>query len=372
MGPARVLVVDDSVVVRRVLSDLVSSDPDLELAGTAASAPIALQKLSQVNPDIVILDIEMPEMDGIEAARRIRAGWPKLPIVMCSTLTERGAAVTLQALAAGASDYVSKPSSLGGRDASLALTAFRDSLIPKLKALTGRSDRAGPRLGPSADGPNRVARPRLGKAVSVIAIGSSTGGPNALAEVLRNVPADIGVPIVIVQHMPPLFTRMLAERLTATTAIPVKEAEAGDELLGGHAYIAPGDFHLNVVRDRTAVRIALDQEPPENSCRPAVDVTFRSLARVYGTGVLGVVLTGMGQDGTRGARAIVDAGGTMIVQNRESCVVASMPMSVAAAGLADGVFPLDEIGGELATRAWRSRLKAAPMSPMRHCRDDLR
>ncbi len=362
----RVLVVDDSVVVRRVLSDIISSDPDLEVVGTAATAPIALQKLPQLTPDIVVLDVEMPEMDGIEAARRIRAGWPRLPILMCSTLTARGADVTLQALSAGASDYVSKPTSIGARDAGDALQAFKESLIPKLKALTtGRArELLATRPPEPTPSPPRVlssSRSRLVTPVSVIAIGSSTGGPNALAEVFRHLPANIGVPIVVVQHMPPLFTRMLAERLTTGSAIPVKEAQDGDELLPGQGYIAPGDYHVHLVRDRHAVRVSLGQEAPENSCRPAVDVTFRSLARIYGPGVLGAVLTGMGQDGTRGARVIVEAGGIVIVQDRETSVVASMPMSVAAAGLAEASYPLHEIGGELATRAWRSRAKASLM-----------
>jgi two-component system chemotaxis response regulator CheB len=292
-------------------------------------------------------------MDGIEAARRIRAGWPKLPVVMCSTHTERGADVTLRALAAGASDYVPKPTRLGSREA--AMGAFRDTLLPKLKTLGGRLERLS--LAPSPP-LTPIFRPRT-QPVSLIAIGASTGGPNALATLIAGLPADIGVPIVIVQHMPPLFTKMLATRLDSLTDLEVKEAEDGDLLQPNCAYIAPGDFHVTLVRNGDSVHVALNQETPENSCRPAVDVTFRSAASTYGPGVLAAILTGMGRDGTRGARAVVDAGGTVVVQDQQSSVIPSMPSSVASAGLADAVVPLDNLGAELAVRVWRSRLRAS-------------
>jgi len=349
MPPARVLIVDDSVVVRKMLSDIVSSDPELELGGTAATAAIGLQKIPQLAPDVVVLDVEMPGMDGIEAARRIRAEWPKLPIVMCSSLTERGADVTLQALAAGASDYVAKPSSLGGRDA--ALSSFREELLAKLHALAGRYTRYPPPMAPPA--PRPPARPAAPQPVSVLAIGSSTGGPTALAEVFKDLPPDLGVPILLIQHMPPLFTRMLADRLTATSRVRVTEAVDGEELLPSRAYIAPGNFHVGLVREGTKVKIALNQEAPENSCRPAVDVTFRAVAQLYGPGVLAAVLTGMGHDGTRGAAEIVERGGMVVVQDSESCVVPSMPRSVAAAGLAAATYPLSRLGHELVAQIKR-------------------
>lgn len=350
MSRVRVLIVDDSVVVRRVLTELLQSDPDIEVAGTAATASIGIQKLGQIAPDVVLLDVEMPEMDGIEAARRMREGWPKLPIVMCSSLTERGAEITIRALAAGASDYVAKPSSLSGngdRD------GFRRELIAKVKALagvrTGSSLLTAPATAPLVTLPRRSQPAR----VEVVAIGSSTGGPNALATVFSALPRDLPVPILVTQHMPPLFTKILADRLTASTQVVVKEAEEGDVLQPGRGYIAPGNFHMKLVRDGTKVMLTLDQDPPENSCRPAVDVTFRSVARVYGAGALGVVLTGMGQDGARGAAHLVEAGGQVFVQDAESCVVASMPRSVVQLGMADAEIPIDRVGHEIVRRVSR-------------------
>lgn len=341
-GPSRILIVDDSVVVRRMLSDLVSSDPDLELAGTASNGQLALQKLPQLAVDLVVMDVEMPGMDGIEAVGRIRVDWPRLPVMMCSSLTARGADATLRALAAGATDYVAKPSGLGNSDG---LEGFKREFVAKLKALAGlrRSDGvvampiAPPR--PAASG-----RRTPSKRPAVLAIGCSTGGPNALARVFADLPGDIGVPIVITQHMPPLFTRMLAERLTATSAIPVKEAETGDELLPNHAYIAPGDYHMALRRDGVRVRVVLNQEPPENSCRPAVDVMFRSVAAIYGPDVIAAVMTGMGQDGAVGSRHIADAGGWVITQDAASCVVPSMPNAVVAIGASHESAELEQLG----------------------------
>jgi len=361
--PIRVLIIDDSVVVRRVLTDLLQSDPEIEVAGTAATASIGLQKISQIVPDLVLLDIEMPEMDGVEAVKRIRSGWPKLPVIMCSTLTERGASVTLRALANGATDYVAKPSTLGGRFDGLNL--FRAELLGKVKALGAAAMGTAPSLAlvreraslpaPSLPAPRSIAAPRTARnQVSVLAIGCSTGGPNALSTLFASLPADLEVPILIVQHMPPLFTKMLAERLTATTKICVVEAQAGDLVEPGKGYLAPGDFHMTLVRDGARLRIALNQESPESSCRPAVDVMFRSVAQIFGAGTLAAVLTGMGQDGARGAERIVQAGGTVIVQDAASCVVASMPRAVVELGVSAGAYPIDTIGAELVSRVRRS------------------
>jgi two-component system chemotaxis response regulator CheB len=343
----RVLVVDDSVVARRLITDLLQSASDIEVAGVAATASIALQKISQIVPDVVLLDVEMPEMDGIEAVTRIRRAWPKLPVIMCSSLTERGADITLRAMAAGASDYVAKPSALG---AVHAFAAFAVDLLAKVRALAGARSPAAPR--PSRAPLPIVARPRR-EAVSAIAIGSSTGGPNALAAVFASLPHDLAVPVLITQHMPPMFTRLLAERLTASSGFAVVEAADGDLVEAGRAYVAPGNYHMTIIRDGVALRIALNQEPPENSCRPAVDVLFRSVARVFGPGTLAVVLTGMGHDGTRGAQHIAEVGGEVIVQDAASCVVPSMPNSVAAAIAVDGVYPIDRIGAELVLRIAR-------------------
>jgi len=353
MTRIRVLLVDDSVVVRKVLADALSGDPDVEVIGTAANGSIALQKIPQVNPDVVILDVEMPDMDGLETVKRIRAGWPRLPVIMCSSLTERGADTTLRALANGASDYVAKPSRLNGSQGD-GLSGFKAELMAKVKAL-GASCTSLPPARPVAP----VARPLRGReAVSALAIGCSTGGPNALTILFEGIPRDLPVPIFIVQHMPPLFTKLLADRLAASSGLTVTEARAGDLVELGCVYVAPGDFHMTVARDGARLRIALNQDTPENSCRPAVDVLFRSVAKIYGAGVLATVLTGMGHDGARGARAIVDAGGSLIVQDAASCVVPSMPGAVVAAGLASGVFPLDRLAQELVLRVRRGAVPA--------------
>jgi len=332
MPPTRVLIVDDSVVVRRILSEMIAGDPALELAGVAPHGSIALQKLSQVSCDLVVMDVEMPDMDGIEAVTRLRVDWPRLPVMMCSSVTERGAEVTLRALAAGATDYVAKPSGLGTVDGR---AVFQREFIAKIKALAPNRTPAGPMPAPTP-----IARPIGAMSVrrvpsrrpAVLAIGCSTGGPNALAQVFADLPRNIGVPIVLTQHMPPLFTKLLAERLTAISAIQTKEAETGDVLEPGRAYVAPGDYHMTLRRDGLQVRVVLEQGPPENSCRPAVDVMFRSVAKLYGADVIAAVLTGMGRDGALGARAIAELGGWVITQDAASCVIASMPNAVVEIG----------------------------------------
>jgi len=349
MSRVRVLVVDDSVVACNVLSQLLGSDPGVEVVGSAANGIIALQKIRQVSPDVVVLDVEMPEMDGIETVKQIRATWPTLGVLMCSSLTTLGAESTFRALANGASDYIAKPSQLSGskRDS---IAAFARNLIGKVKLLA-RVDAA------PASSPGRPATARnvaSQSRVTALAIGCSTGGPNALATVFQGLTRDLPVPIFIVQHMPPMFTKLLAERLVQCSGIPVREGTDGERVEPGHVYLAPGDFHMTVVRDGPCVRVSLDQSERENSCRPAVDPLFRSVARTYGSGVLAAVMTGMGQDGLRGAQSIVDAGGVVVVQDSATCVVPSMPNAIAAAGIADGIYPLDAIAGEIVKRIKRS------------------
>jgi two-component system chemotaxis response regulator CheB len=353
MAKIRVLIVDDSVVIRRLVGDLLSSDPALEVVGVAAHGRIALEKIPQVNPDVVTLDVEMPEMDGLETLKAIRKIYPRLPVIMFSTVTDRGAAVTLDALAAGASDYVTKPSNVGSTTAAMA--RIREQLIPKIKALSGRGDIV-PRksvspIGSAAKSHLRIPlAARRDRRVEIVAIGVSTGGPNALAELVPAIPADFPVPIVIVQHMPPIFTRLLAERLNAKSKIAVAEGTGDDPLEPGKAWIAPGDYHMVLEKTRSGSRLRLQQEPPENSCRPAVDVLFRSAVEIYGAGVLGVILTGMGQDGFRGCEAINDAGGQILVQDQATSVVWGMPGFVAEAGLADKILPIDKLAEEIVRR----------------------
>lgn len=385
MPKIRVLVVDDSVVIRRVVADELATDPAIEIAGTAANGQIALARMTQVNPDLVILDVEMPDMDGLETLARLRKDFPRIPVIMFSALTERGASATLDALALGAVDYFTKPSGSGGLDSSRQL--IRDELIPAVKEIAakaiakaaaqtmplpplppssplsrqaGASDAGfaasfgtvGPTGASSAPGTNSpvpLASTAPGLA-DVVAIGVSTGGPNALAEVFRALPARFPVPILIVQHMPPMFTRLLAERLTANSNLVVEEAVSGALVEPGHAYVAPGDYHMVVVREGLNIRLLTHQDPPENSCRPAADPLFRSVAKVYGARALAVVLTGMGQDGLRGCEFIREARGQIIAQDEATSVVWGMPGFVARAGLADKVLPLAMVANEMIRR----------------------
>jgi two-component system chemotaxis response regulator CheB len=350
MIPVSVLVVDDSVVVRKLVTRILDADPELRVVGTAANGRIALEKVALLAPDIITLDIEMPEMDGLETLAAIRKIAPKLPVIMFSTLTERAAASTLDALALGASDYVTKPSQL--HDPAEALEAVRSQLVPKIKALTGR--RRTPVVAPATVAARAaVRRPlvtRTGPLArpNVLALGSSTGGPDALATLVAALPATLPVPIVAVQHMPPLFTRLFAQRLDRLTGIPVRDAVDGEPLLAGLMLIAPGDHHLSLRREGARVLTVLSDGLPENHCRPAVDVLFRSVAEVFGAQVLSVVMTGMGQDGLRGGERIVDAGGALWAQDQASSVVWGMPGAVVNAGLASRVLPSREIGPALA------------------------
>src|ERR1700730_6538062 len=320
MAPIRVLMIDDSVVVRRVLCDALAADPAIEVAGTAASGQIGLSKIAQLNPDLVTLDVEMPGLSGLETMKEIRKLYPKLPVIMFRPLTERGAATALDALELGASDYVTKPGNTGGLE--LTLDAIRRELLPKVKALCppGRiAARLLVRTPPArppvmAPGATRQNRARI----DVLAIGTSTGGPNALAALFPALPGDLPVPIVVVQHMPPLFTRLLSECLNKISALAIQEGVQGQKLESAHAWIAPGDFHMVLERGEGGVRLALNQDAPENSCRPAVDVLFRTVAKTFGANVLAVVLTGMGSDGVRGCELIREQGGQVLVQDEAS------------------------------------------------------
>jgi two-component system chemotaxis response regulator CheB len=358
MPKIRILVVDDSVVVRRMVSEALSADPELEVAGAAANGRIALARIPQVNPDIIILDVEMPELDGLATLERIRKSLPALPVIMYSTLTQRGAEATLDALAKGATDYVTKPSNVGS--AAQALECIRTQLIPKIKIFCGRA--TGMSLPPTlaVPAPSKPPLPRAGiprpeERIDIVAIGVSTGGPNALADLIPTLPSDFPVPLVIVQHMPPVFTRFLAERLAAKSQIGVEEGRTGAVLEPGCAWLAPGDYHMIVEAERNQVILRTHQGPPENSCRPAVDVLLRSVAEVYKPHALGVVMTGMGQDGLRGCECIREVGGQVLAQDEASSVVWGMPGFVANAGLADKVLPLDQLGMEIVRRVRKSR-----------------
>jgi two-component system, chemotaxis family, protein-glutamate methylesterase/glutaminase len=355
----RILIVDDSVVMRTLLRSVVSADVSLEVAGTAADGESALQAIERLRPDLVLLDVEMPVMDGLTTLRRLRTRGHHVPVIMCSALTQRGARVTIEALACGAADYVTKPA--GQPDRESALRALAQDLIPKIKALTSR-------LAPARNlfaGPSGVvttlgpAKQNLG-APGVLAIAASTGGPAALDVVLPALPAGFPLPVLVVQHMPELFTALLAERLNRSCRLKVREAEEGAPLSAGTISIARGNWHLEVVAATSATlprsnrpgsgrppTLHLSQGAPENHCRPSANVLFRSAAGVYGGRVLGVVLTGMGSDGLAGCRILRNAGCLVLAQDEATSIVWGMPGAVATAGLANRVLPLNAIGAEI-------------------------
>lgn len=354
MTAIRVLVVDDSVVVRKLVTDSLSSDREIEVVGTAPNGKVALARVEEYGPDLVTMDIEMPIMDGIETVRALRKAGHKMPIIMFSTLTERGASATLDALAAGASDYVTKPSNTGSLAASM--KEVERELIPRVKALVGRRRAFAPLptqgQKTAASVPGRVTlRPEPpATGVRALIIGSSTGGPEALSQVFGGFTKALPVPVLMVQHMPPVFTAQLAARLDRLGPTTVVEAKGGELLQPGHAYIAPGNYHMVLRRMAAGFATELNQDPPVSYTRPSVDVMFRAAVKAYGGSLLGVVLTGMGADGRTGCQDLVTAGGTVYVQDEASSVVWGMPGAVAQAGLAHRVLPLGEVAAAITRR----------------------
>jgi two-component system chemotaxis response regulator CheB len=350
MARIKVLAADDSAVARRFLAEAIGADPELELVALVGNGRVAVDRFDAVQPDVVILDVEMPEMDGLGALAELKKRKPRLPIIMFSSHTERGAATTLDALALGASDYLYKPSSLG-----LGHTnddEIRAALIAKVKLLTYRPI-AG--KGPSS---THIAKAFEPTRIDMVAIGISTGGPNALAELFKGLTEPLPVPIMIVQHMPAVFTKRLAERLDVLGGMRVEEGAEGTPILPGHAYVAPGDFHMTVGGELRAPIVHLDQAAPENSCRPAADVLFRSVAKVYGARSLGLVLTGMGQDGLRGAEALRQAGASVLAQDEGTSVVWGMPGSVVRARIASEILPIERFAAALVQRTSVGRARA--------------
>ncbi len=333
MAKARVLVVDDSVVCRRLVASILGESEGVEVVGTAPDGRIALDKVRQLAPDVVVLDIEMPEMDGLTALAELRRTHPAVKVVMFSVLTGRGAAATLDALALGAADYATKPAAAG--DHADAVRAVREQLVPKVIALAARAPAASALPPPAPPAPS--AEPQ------VVAIAASTGGPDALPELLSALPRGFPVPVLVVQHMPPVFTRLFARRLDDRLSLTVAEAADGMELEGGKVYLAPGDYHLEVHRGHAV----LHRAPPVHSCRPAADVLFRTVAEEYGPAAVAVVLSGMGRDGCAGASEIRRRGGRVFAQDPQSCAVFGMPRHVVEAGLAELVAPPARLGAEI-------------------------
>ena len=337
--PARVMIIDDSAVVRGLFTRWIEGQADLALAGSAADGAQGVAKIASLDPDLVVLDIEMPVMGGLEALPKLLAARPGVRVVIASSLSHKGAEVTLRALELGAADYIAKPEAgrLGGAD------AYRDELLGKLRALAPRGAAArgavAPVRAPASDVrlrplPQPLVRPEI------LAVAASTGGPQALREFLTALDGAWTGPIVAVQHMPPTFTTLLAEQLGRVSPAPAVEAQEGMPLLPGRVHLAAGDFHMRVRRAGAQYALALDQTPPENFCRPAADPLFRSVAELFGPRALAVVLTGMGSDGREGARAITGAGGVALAQDEASSVVWGMPGAVAGAGLASLLGPV--------------------------------
>lgn len=347
----RVMLVDDSAIVRGLMARALKDDPQIAVVATASDGEMALNMINDYQVDVLILDIEMPNMDGITALPKLLQASPKTKIIMASTLTERNASISLEALSLGASDYVPKPSSRENREA---LDDFYRELTQKVKALGGAKH---PVLAKSlaaatpAGGSRSASSWKMPKQdVKAIAIASSTGGPKALTSVLGGLNGVCtSVPVFITQHMPPKFTALLAEHLTKDTGCKVVEASDGMKAEAGTFYIAPGDYHMIPVTEGAALKITLNQNPPVNFCRPAADPMFDALAHIYRAHLLGVVLTGMGSDGKNGAHTIVEHGGTVIAQDEATCVVWGMPRAVAQANLCTEVLAVDDIPNYIRT-----------------------
>lgn len=352
VGVKRVMVVDDSCMYQRLLSDIIDAHPGLQVVGVATNGKDAMSQIETLQPDVVTLDILMPQMDGIQTLMEIRRKCPDIRAIMVSSLTSEGSDAALDALTLGAHEYAAKPASISG--VGNIRTILSNDLLPKIEALCGiDSSQSAPIVAPPAgSSPERATVISMQASRSLthasdrpdlVVIGVSTGGPDALTKLLLQLPGDFELPICIVQHMPAEFTGKLASRLNVASQLTVREAQAGDRLEAGTVYIAPGDFHMVLERVDGHDFIRLNQNPMENSCRPSVDPLFRSAAAIHGAKCLGVVMTGMGQDGLKGSEVLYAAGATILVQDEASCVVWGMPKLVAQAGLAEEQVPLERM-----------------------------
>lgn len=377
----QVMVVDDSAFIRGAITRAIESDPCLRVAVSVSNGEQAIRSLQREAVDVIVLDIEMPVMDGLTALPKLKEIDGAVQIIMASTLTQKNAEISLRALSLGATDYIPKPSS---SHEVIAAESFQHELVEKVKALGALARRSGVREAPrtsiaskpaavtqklpsssrppSLDQGKRLESAQLSPPLSkqgrrevilrkeaiarpnVLAIGSSTGGPQALFKVIKDMGQGLPQPIVITQHMPPAFTTILAEHIARQCDVACQEAKDGEILMAGHYYVAPGDFHMVIERKGSDSIVRLLKDPPENFCRPSVDPMLRSLAVAYGRNILVVILTGMGADGTKGGEVVVNAGGAIIAQDEATSVVWGMPGSVAMAGLCTALFPVDKIG----------------------------
>lgn len=358
-GPYRVMLVDDSSVIRGLLSRWLSADPAIEIVASVGNGQVAVNNMARTNPEIVVLDIEMPVMDGLTALPLILKANPDVQVLMSSTLTQKNAEVSLKAMSLGASDYIPKPTT--NREV-ISSQSFQSEIIEKIKSLAIAKRKL---LGHSPYKETTASMPAIEQDVKgttnkildlrkasltpprIIGVGSSTGGPQALLKFINSLKDDLTVPVVITQHMPAAFTKILAGHLSKASGLECIEAMDNTPLENGKVYIAPGDHHMIVVEKNEKKYLRLNQDPPENFCRPAVDPMFRSLSNLYGPAVLGVILTGMGQDGLKGSKVVVENGGTIIAQNQETSVVWGMPGAVSEAGICNAILPLDEMGGKV-------------------------
>lgn len=352
----RVLLCDDSVVIRSAIARILEGDPQIRIVGSVANGQLAVDMVRKHEVDVVVLDIEMPVMDGITALPLILKARPGVRVLMASTLTRRNAAISIKALTLGATDYIPKPDSTG----MLGADAFGQDLVAKIKAigLRARPSLVAPGAASAASAAAQAPlelklRPKPAELPKVLAVASSTGGPQALEVLLGQIGHPVSVPILIVQHMPPMFTALLAESLTKATGVPCAEARDGEPALAGRAYIAPGDYHMTVEGRPDQARLRVHQGPPENYVRPAADPLLRGVAEVYGRRALAVILTGMGSDGCKGCEALVAAGGAVYAQDEATSVVWGMPGAVARAGVCCGILPITRLGNEM-----RSYVKA--------------
>jgi len=395
----RVMIVDDSAFIRGAIARAIESDPCLRIVVSVSNGEQAIRSLIREPVDVIVLDIEMPVMDGLTALPKLKEIDGAVQIIMASTLTQKNAEISLKAMSLGATDYIAKPSS--GHEVNAA-DDFRRELVEKVKALGALARRSGVRepvnplparvveskpaqtppvvrpvvpeykktvvpvkvetteaprvalsFGPGAKRDIVLRKEPISKP-NIIAIGSSTGGPQALFRVIKDMGNGLPQPIVITQHMPPSFTTILAEHISRQCGVVCKEAQDGDVLESGHYYIAPGDFHMIIDKKPLGSTVRLVKDPPENFCRPSVDPMLRSIATIYGKNILVVILTGMGQDGTRGGDVVVKGGGTLIAQDEATSVVWGMPGSVALSGLCSAILPVGDIGGFVRQTAMRS------------------
>ncbi|SDN80484.1 two-component system, chemotaxis family, response regulator CheB [Desulfonauticus submarinus] len=357
--PLKVLVVDDTIVYRKILSDVFAQIPEVTVVGSANNGKVALARIESLKPDLVTLDVEMPIMDGLQTLEEIRKRKLDVGVIMVSTLTKRGSQITMRALELGAFDFITKPDHAKQEENFQELLKV---LGPKVKAYLRRLEikkalKSGQKVTNAGqlekfETKDKVYRKRTVttrvEKSQIVAIGVSTGGPNALSTMLPMLPGNLGVPVVLVQHMPPVFTKSLAESLNSKCALQVKEAEEGEEIKPNVIYIAPGGKQMKIVRGAgKQVVIKITDDPPENNCKPAVDYLFRSVAKEYKSKATGVVMTGMGNDGTLGLKVMKSFGAITIAQDAETCVVYGMPKSAIEAGVVDIIAPLDKIAEEI-------------------------